>query len=52
MGEESKPQEVQETVVTETVVVESAAPVILGEDGQPLSKKALKKLQKEQEKQK
>lgn len=27
-------------------------PVILGEDGQPLSKKALKKLQKEQEKQK
>lgn len=29
-----------------------AAPVILGEDGKPLSKKALKKLQKEQEKQK
>lgn len=29
----------------------SQAPVILGEDGQPLSKKALKKLQKEQEKQ-
>ena len=27
-------------------------PVVLGEDGQPLSKKALKKLQKEQEKQK
>ncbi|SCV04176.1 LAMI_0H14004g1_1 [Lachancea mirantina] len=31
---------------------EQAAPVILGEDGQPLSKKALKKLQKELEKQK
>ncbi|SCW04405.1 LAFE_0H12794g1_1 [Lachancea fermentati] len=30
---------------------EQAEPVILGEDGQPLSKKALKKLQKEQEKQ-
>lgn len=29
----------------------SQAPVILGEDGQPLSKKAMKKLQKEQEKQ-
>ncbi|EDO16185.1 hypothetical protein Kpol_1026p33, partial [Vanderwaltozyma polyspora DSM 70294] len=33
-------------------VVEGQEPVILGEDGQPLSKKALKKLQKEQEKQK
>lgn len=30
---------------------EASEPVILGEDGQPLSKKALKKLQKEQEKQ-
>ncbi|QLQ79719.1 hypothetical protein HG537_0C03670 [Torulaspora globosa] len=32
--------------------VTDTTPVILGEDGQPLSKKALKKLQKEQEKQK
>lgn len=44
MAEEAKP--------VETKAAEKAEPVILGEDGQPLSKKALKKLQKEQEKQK
>ncbi|CDH17785.1 probable DPS1-Aspartyl-tRNA synthetase,cytosolic [Zygosaccharomyces bailii ISA1307] len=44
MAEEAKP--------VETKAAEKAEPVVLGEDGQPLSKKALKKLQKEQEKQK
>ncbi|GAV52027.1 hypothetical protein ZYGR_0AG00180 [Zygosaccharomyces rouxii] len=44
MAEETKP--------VETKPAENAEPVVLGEDGQPLSKKALKKLQKEQEKQK
>ncbi|KAK6456562.1 aspartyl-tRNA synthetase [Scheffersomyces xylosifermentans] len=34
----------------ETPASEGSEPVILGEDGKPLSKKALKKLQKEQEK--
>ena len=44
MAEQAKP--------VETKAAEKAEPVVLGEDGQPLSKKALKKLQKEQEKQK
>ncbi|GCF00384.1 aspartate--tRNA ligase dps1 [Zygosaccharomyces mellis] len=43
MAEETKPVEAKPA--------ENAEPVIIGEDGQPLSKKALKKLEKEQEKQ-
>ncbi|CCE65334.1 hypothetical protein TPHA_0K02010 [Tetrapisispora phaffii CBS 4417] len=41
-----------EQAATATEVPKEEQPVVLGEDGQPLSKKALKKLQKEQEKQK
>lgn len=41
-------EEVEKLVVTEAAP--AAEPVILGEDGQPLSKKALKKLEKEREK--
>lgn len=40
-----------EEVVNKIENLVTSEPVILGEDGQPLSKKALKKLQKEQEKQ-
>ncbi|SCU98274.1 LADA_0H11782g1_1 [Lachancea dasiensis] len=45
-------EKVTEEVKNLTTGQESSEPVVLGEDGQPLSKKALKKLQKEQEKQK
>lgn len=52
MSEETKPVATDAAAAAAAAPAEAPQPVILGEDGQPLSKKAMKKYLKEQEKNK